>query len=108
METRDQAMSGTAATPELWGAVYMMLAFAVLSRALRAWQQWSGHPFGWELLVNVGLDLLICPAPLLMGYAFRKLVTRELGKNHLSSRTYRICNYRIAQMLVVSYIAMVL
>ena len=108
MESNDRALKGTAAAPELWGAVYMLLVFALLVRALRAWEQFGGKPIGWQELVEIGVDLLICPAPLLVGIGFRRLVTRELGDSRLNTRTYKICNFRIAQLLVLTYITMVL
>ena len=39
MKSSDSALRGTAATPELWGAAYIMLAFALLSRSLHAWER---------------------------------------------------------------------
>ena len=45
MPNHDRAMKGTAATTELWGAVFMMLIFAMSARVFHAWQQ----------LANVGL-----------------------------------------------------
>jgi hypothetical protein len=108
MESKDRALKGTAATPELWGAVYMLLVFAVLVRALHAWERYGGKPIGWQELVEIGVDLLICPAPLLVGIAFRRLVTRELGDSRLNTRTYKICNYRIAELLILTYVSMVL
>jgi hypothetical protein len=108
MESKDRALKGTAAAPELWGAVYMLLVFALLARALRAWERFGGKPLGWQDWIGIGVDLLICPIPLLVGIAFRRLVTRELGDSRLNNRTYKICNYRIAELLVFTYITMVL
>jgi len=108
MESPDRALRGTAATPELWGAVYMMLVFAVLSRVLRAWLLLEGKPIGWQDVVGLGVSLLVCPAPLLIGRAFRKLLKSEVNKSLLSQRTFKICNFWIAQLLVLAYIALVL
>jgi hypothetical protein len=108
LASKDLALKGTAAAPELWGAVYMLLVFAVLVRALRAWERYGAAPIGWQELVTIGVDLLICPAPLLVGLAFRRLVTRELGDSRLNARTYTICNFRIAQLLILTYVSMVL
>ena len=54
MQSNDRALRGTGAAPELWGAVYMMLVFALLSRAIHAWLQYSGQPISWEQAVAVG------------------------------------------------------
>jgi hypothetical protein len=108
MQGTDSALRGTAATPELWGGVYMMLVFALLSRGLHAWETYGGQPFGWEQGLAISVELIFCPAPLLMGLAFRRLVKNELRKNLLNSRTYKIVNFWIAQLLILTYIAMVL
>ena len=81
MESQDRALRGTAATPELWGGAYMMLVFALLSRGLRAWQQMSGSPVASDQIVEVVIGMLLCPAPLIMGIAFRRLIKSELRKN---------------------------
>lgn len=108
MASNDDALRGTAATPELWSAVYMMLVFAILSRALHALPQLKAQPIGWETAIQVGIDLLICPAPLLVGLAFRQRLKSEVSKNLMGLRTYKICNFRIAQLVILAYIAMVL
>ena len=108
MQSSDRALRGTAATPELWGAVYMMLFFAVLSRALHAWARFNGTTFEWVQMITVSINILICPALLWMGIAFRSLLKNELRKNLLSTRTYKICNFWIPQILILAYINMVL
>lgn len=108
LQSKDRALRGTAATPELWGAVYMMLVFALLCRALRAWNRLEGQPLDWGQIVQVAVDLLICPAPILMGIAFRNLVRSEVRRNQITQRTYKICNFWIAQLLVLVYITLVL
>jgi hypothetical protein len=108
MQIRDRALRGTAAAYQLWGGVYMMLAFILLIRALHVWNQMNGQPFGQHQLFEIGLELTFYPAPLLLGCAFRKLMRIELSKSLLSQRTYKICNYWIAKVLILAYIAMVL
>jgi hypothetical protein len=108
LQSNDRALRGTAATPELWGAVYMMLVFALLCRALRAWNRLEGQPIDWQQILQVALDLLICPTPIFMGIAFRNLVKSEVRKNMITPRTFKICNFWIAQLLVLVYITMVL
>ncbi|MDR3774337.1 MAG: hypothetical protein P4L26_13360 [Terracidiphilus sp.] len=108
MESSDRALRGTAATPELWTAVYLMLVFDLCFRALRAWTQLDGKPIGWQEAVHIGVDLLVCPAPLLMAISFRKLLREEMSRNQLSSRSFTICNFWIAQLLVLVYVALAL
>lgn len=108
MESTDSALRGTAATPELWHAVYMMLVFAILARVLHAWPQVTGHPVGWETAVQIAVDVLICPAPLLVGLAFKRRLKSEVSKNLMGPRALKICDYRIAQVVILAYVAMVL
>jgi hypothetical protein len=108
LQSNDRALRGTAATPELWGAVYMMLVFALLSRALKAWNRLEGQPIELGQIVQVAIDLLICPAPIFMGIAFRNLVKGEVRKNLVTPRTFKICNFWIAQLLILAYITMVI
>jgi hypothetical protein len=108
METRHPAPKGLAATTELWGAVFLMLFFALAARAFHAWQRLEGKSFGWTDAIPIGIDLLVSPAPLLMGFAFQRWLKREVNRGQLEPRTYKICNFWIAQLLVLAYIAMVL
>jgi len=45
--------------------------------------------------------------PLIMGLAFRKVLNGELEKEMLSARTYRICDFWIAQLLLYAYFALI-
>jgi hypothetical protein len=108
MENDDRALKRFAATPELWGAVYMMLIFTVSERAFHSWQRLAGKPIRWDEAAVVGIDLLVCPVPLLMGLAFRRLLRREARDGLLNARIYRVCNFWIAQLLVLAYVTMVL
>jgi hypothetical protein len=108
MASNDPALRGTAATPELWAGVYMMLVFALLTRALHALNKLDGKTVGWEQGAEIAIELLFCPAPLLMGLSFRKLIKTELNRNRLSQRAYKVCNFWLAKLLIIAYIAMVL
>jgi len=108
MESNDPALRGTAATPELWAGVYMMLVFALLSRSLHALNRYDGKTFDWQQGVEIAVELLFCPAPLLIGLAFRKLIRTERNCNRLSQRAYKVLNFWLAKLLIIAYIAMVL
>jgi len=108
MESNDHALKGTAATPELWGAVYMMLVFAVLSRSLHAWERLSGKSIGWQDALEVAVDILVCPAALWIGLSFQTMLKNELNRNNLSQRTFKICNFWLARVLILAYITIVL
>jgi hypothetical protein len=108
MESKHPAPRGLAATTELWGAVYLMLFFTLAARAFHAWQKLDGKPIGWQDVIPIAIDLLISPAPLLMGFSFQHWLKREVDRSQLSPRTYRICSFWIAQLLVLAYITMVL
>jgi hypothetical protein len=108
METNDRALRFTAATPELWGAVYMMLIFTLAARAFHGWERLGGKQLEWPDALVIAVDLLVCPVPLVIGVAFRRLLKKEVHRSLLNSRTYRICNFWIAQILIIAYITMVL
>ncbi len=109
MESTDIALRGTAATPELWHAAYMMLVFALLSRGLHAWPEINGRPLGWES----GLQDRRRPAHLPHSSSRRPRFQtapqdREVAKNLMGLRAFKICDFRIAQVVILAYIAMVL
>lgn len=108
MKSSDSALRGTAATPELWGAAYIMLAFALLSRSLHAWERLAGKNLAWQDALEVAIDILVCPAALWIGLSFQKMLKTELNRNHLNQRTYKICNFWIARVLILAYIAIIL
>jgi hypothetical protein len=68
----------------------------------------QGQTIGWEQGAEIAIELLFCPAPLLMGLAFRKLIKNERNCNRLSQRAYKVCNFWLAKLLIIAYIAMVL
>jgi hypothetical protein len=86
----------------------MMLVFALLSRSLHALARLEGKAIGWEQGAEIAIELIFCPAPLLMGLAFRKLIRTERNYNRLSQRAYKVCNFWLAKVLIIAYIAMVL
>jgi hypothetical protein len=108
MQSNDPALRGTAATPELWAGVYMMLVFALLSRALHAVSRWDGKPIDWQQGVTIAVELLFCPAPLLIGMSFRRLIRSEMRCNRISQRAYKVFNFWLAKVLIIAYIAMVI
>jgi hypothetical protein len=57
---------------------------------------------------TVAIEILALPIPLWMGLAFRKTLKDELDKCLLSDRTYQICDYWIAQLLLLVYICLVI
>ena len=77
MGSYSRALKGTAATAELWGAVYLMLAFALGERSFHAWQRLGGMPANWQDGLVVGVHLLVCPVPLLIGILFQRLLKQE-------------------------------
>jgi hypothetical protein len=108
MGSYSRALKGTAATAELWGAVYLMLAFALGERSFHAWQRLGGMPVNWQDGLVVGVHLLVCPVPLLIGICFQRLLKQEEKRSQLHPQTYRRCSFWIAQMLLLAYATMVL
>jgi hypothetical protein len=43
-----------------------------------------------------------------MGLTFRKSIRAERNSNRLSQRTYKVCSFWLAKLLIVAYIAMAL
>jgi hypothetical protein len=108
MEPTGYARKATAATPQLWGAVYLMLAFTLGERAFHAWQRLGGKPANWQDSLVICIDLLVCPMPLIMGLTFQRLLRQEVNRSLLDPRTYKFCNFWIAQLLILAYATMVL
>jgi len=102
MKLEDRDLSETEKARIQWGFVYF---FAALTLLRLAWDTFLARPFSWHIAIDNGLGLLICPFPLLIGLMFRRLLKRELAKDLLSARTYQVCDYWIAQLLVFAYLA---
>jgi hypothetical protein len=108
MESDDRALKGTENAHIMWLLVYMIVVGTFLVQILHVWELEHAQPFSWWEAVNGGLGALFCLLPLCMGIAFRKLLKGELNKDQLSTRTYKICDLWIAQLLFIAYMAMAL
>jgi hypothetical protein len=108
MKLEERDLSETEKTKISWMIVYLFVSLTLLSLMFHAWDLSHVQPFRWHDAIDVGLQFLICPFPLLMGIFFRGLLRKELKKNLLSARTYQICDYWIAQLLVYSYMVMLM
>jgi hypothetical protein len=106
MENEDRALKGTQNAWYTWQVVYVGTFFVFLLRVACFVVDIPSRPFSWWHAVGGGIGPFLALVPLLMGLAFRKLLKDELGKEMLSARTYRICDYRIAQLLLFTYFTM--
>jgi hypothetical protein len=91
-----------------WGGAYMFVGIAISYWAFRSWHLIHLQPFNWSDAINAGIYLVVCLVPLYAGLAFRKLLKSDLNEDLLSARTYQICDSQIAQMLALSYLAIVI
>jgi hypothetical protein len=107
VDNEDRALKGTQYTWFLWQVVYVSVAFAFLIRALNLWGAFLTGSYHWWHAVGWGGALLMTAVPLIMGLAFRKVLKGELAKETLNARTYRICDFWIAQLLLYAYIALI-
>ena len=109
MDSKEAALSGTEYTKMYWGADYLLAGVVFLYRSTSLVEViLHGQPYDVQKIFMSGLSLVYCFLPLILGVAFRKLLKRELDRELLSTRTYLICNWRIAQLLFIVYIGMML
>jgi amino acid transporter len=108
MESDDGALKGTENAHIMWLLVYMIVVGTFFVQVLHVRELTHARPFSWWDAVNGGLGVLFCLFPLCMGIAFRTLLKGELSKDLLSTRTYKICDLWIPQLLFIAYIAMAL
>jgi len=91
-----------------WGGAYMFVGIALFYWAFRSLHLIHLQPVNWSDAINAGIYLVVCFVPLYAGSAFRKLLRGDLDKDLLSTRTYQICDSEIAQLVALSYLAMVI
>jgi hypothetical protein len=108
MEVKDHAMQGTDDARMYWSIVYAFTVLAFLVRATNDWKAARTHPFDWMDTIFIGMGLLYCIIPLILGLAFRRNLKKERDRELLSVRTYAICNIGIAQLLFFVYLGMMI
>lgn len=108
MEIKDRALQNTEYVGMYWGLVYVSTAASFLRRTENVWTIVHTHPFVWWGVVVIVLELFYCLLPLFLGLAFRKILKKEKDRELLSARTYEICDFRIAQLLLFVYVGMML
>jgi hypothetical protein len=108
MASEDNALKGTENASTIWKLLYLVAAFGFIFRLSNLWFAFHAQPFSWKKPVDLGFEILALPLPLWMGVGCRRMLNSELDKGMLSDRTYRICDYWIAHLLVSAYICLVL
>ena len=106
MESEDRELKGTENTGLLWIFIYFMAALAFVALAGNAWVAFDSQPFRWKTVVNFGFKFIVFPVPMMMGISFRGTLKRELDKDLLGERTYRICDLWIAKLLALVYLGL--
>jgi predicted transporter len=109
MEGKDRAMlQNTEYAGMYWGMVYILTVFAFLVRAANDWKVARNHPPDWLDATMMGMGLLYCLIPLFLGLAFRRALKREMDRDLLSPRTFQICSFRIAMLLIFVYLGIMI
>ncbi len=108
MEAEDAARKGAEYARMYWVIDCALSGAAFLERATLFWKSTHVVPIYLLELLLVGMSILYCFLPLLMGQLFRRLLKRELEEKSLSIRMFEICDCRIAQLLFVVYMGMLI
>jgi len=108
MKSKEAALSGTEYTRMYWIADYMLAGIVFLVRMIQLAEIWSRRPIDSLNIFTSSLGLLYCFLPLLVGIAFRRLLGAEMQREMMGTRTYVICNWRIAQLLFIVYLGMLI
>ncbi|MGA3046244.1 MAG: hypothetical protein ABSD67_06450 [Terracidiphilus sp.] len=101
------ALKGTENAGAIWTLLYLVATVELLFRLVDVWFAFHARPSGWKKPIDLGFEILGLPIPLWMGLAFRRTLKDELDKSLLSERTYQICDYWIAQLLLLIYLCFV-
>jgi uncharacterized membrane protein YozB (DUF420 family) len=108
MESKEAALSGTEYTRMYWIMDYFFAGVVFLIRMKQLAEIWSRRPLDSLSIVTNSLGLLYCFLPLLVGIWFRRTLKAELHREMMNTRTYVICNWRIAQLLFIVYLGMLI
>jgi hypothetical protein len=108
MDGKDAALSNTVYTKSFWVMDYLFAGVVFLKRIKQLTEIWPGRPFDSLSIVTDILVLLYCFIPLLAGIWFRRLLKAELHGEMMSTRTYVICDWRIAHLLFIVYLGMMI
>lgn len=97
---------GVEYAPLYWKINYFFCGMTFVERLLHGWKVLRTSPADPLEITTSVLTALFCFMPLLLGRSFLKRLKGELEKELLSPRIYDICNWRIAQLLFIAYLAM--
>ncbi|MGD0628376.1 MAG: hypothetical protein ABR987_03440 [Terracidiphilus sp.] len=102
------AVHGFPLTPILKSVTYFVAAVALLGLLLHVWDSSHEHPALWMKVFKYGSGAFFAIFTLLLGETFRRVLRQDLAKGLLSARTYEICDYWIASLLLFVYMGMLL
>jgi hypothetical protein len=94
--------------PMYWVIDYVLSGAVFLQRAMLLWRPLQNRPIDVLQIVDGGLMMLYCFLPVWAGRSFKRMLKRESENEALSMRTFTICDWRIAQLLLITYLAMLL
>jgi hypothetical protein len=108
MDTEQEAVENAEYAPVFWALNYFFCGALLLERIVRFWTPLRSHPIDVPGIVTGGLTLLYSLLPVLAGRTFRRKLKKELVNGTLGSRTFEMCDWRIAQLLTIVYMGMLL
>lgn len=106
MEIEDTALNNTQYARTYWVINCVLCGVVFLERLGVLWKSVHVDPSDLLELVPSCLAVLYVFLPLLATWQFRRLLSRELQKDLLSARTFEICDWRIAQLLFLTYMGL--
>lgn len=107
MEDEDRALKNTEYAGMYWGLIYALTIINLLVRGASEWKAARIRPFDWMDGSLACMSFLYCLIPLLMGLVLRRTLRKEKDRELLSKRTYDICDFGIAQLLLFVYMGMI-
>lgn len=89
--------------PMFWGINYILCGVVFVQRAMHLWGTLRSRPTDMLGVAVGGLVSLYCFLPLWAGRIFRRRLKGELEKSSMSTQTFSVCDWRIAQLLFIAY-----
>jgi len=108
MDTEKADEMNAGYVPAFWGLDYTACGMVFLLRAVHLWGPMQSRPMEVSGLTLGGLALLYCFLLLWVARNFRRRLKGEMEKGSMSTRTFVVCDLRIAQLLLIAYMGMAL
>ena len=105
MKLEERDLKETEKTRISWAVVYLFAAITLFRRSEHVWDIVYSQSFRTRDVVFAVLGLVFCLFPLLFGLVFRGALKEKLSEDLFNAKTYQFCNYWIATLLYISYVA---